>query len=855
MIAGRVVVRLIGATVAGLAMLSGSVPAMAAGLPDGRQPVAATLPVAAGRTGLQLSLTKVSPAAVGLDDEVVVTGTVRNLDSAPKKNVRIALWLRPQVLPDREAIDTWLATGTLTTADHQLPDPALIRSLPAGQSAQFRIDVPPGQAGLFSGSSFGPRAIALQARVGGQRAATLRSTLVWAPNEITTPTRLSVLVPITSATASTHAGEPTAQIADELLPGGRLDRVLTAAHNSAMAWAVDPAVLTAADRLSSSGIDRRPDDADLKAASTDDPNATATTTTPSASATGAAAITDQAAKSGAQDWLTSFRTESRSRGLFGLPYADPDVTSVLQSSRGIPLIRHSDALGRAATVKTLGRPIDTTLALPADGRINAVATRNLIRLKRTTVVLAAGAQRPNPEIDYTPTGRSTIHSSAGSLAGLLYDEQLSTLISAGASRTPAATQTLLAQLAAITMEQPGTTRHLLAVTPRTWNPDPTAVRTMMNALESAPWISVRGIRELQDASGPPRVAPIYHQAQVKAELPIGSISAAQVLDRGLTTFAPILVDQAPVQPMRERIASLLSVAWRQDSTDRVQARSDVADDVNGLVGGVRLGTSNYLFTARENRIPVTVLNKTNYRIHVIVRLKPRSGQLTFGGNEAVTVEPGKSSQVRVEAHAVASGNVVVEGKLLSSTGVALGPAVNFTVRVRPDWERWGMIVIGSLLGFLLVIGLLRGLRRNRTRNRVPIEAVPDVDELATQRAAEANEEKPAQEQPAPEKSAQRSSAEDADQRTEPAQAPEMVSATAAARVGGSGNPGGNNWSEPAVALPSFPGPDVDQPPAEPEPDPVPVPISPEVEPDPKAWGGRVEADAVRRPRERPRIPI
>jgi hypothetical protein len=850
-IAGRVVVRLIGATVAGLAMLSGSVPAMAAGLPDGGQPVAAMLPVAAGRTGLQLSLTKVAPAAVGLDDEVVVTGTVRNLDSAPKKNVRIALWLRPQVLADREAIDTWLATGTLTTADQQLPDPALIRSLPAGQSAQFRIDVPPGQAGLFSGSSFGPRAIALQARVGGQRAATLRSTLVWAPNEITTPTRLSVLVPITSSIPSTHAGQPTAQIADELLPGGRLDRVLTAAHDPAMAWAVDPAVLTAASRLSSSGIDRSPDDADLKATSTDDPNATATTTKPSASATGAA-ITDQAAKSGAQDWLTSFRTEGRDR-VFGLPYADPDVTSVLQSSRGLPLIRHSDALGRAA-VKTLGGAIDTTLALPADGRINAVAARNLIRLKRTTVVLAAGAQRPNPEIDYTPTGRSTVHTSIGSLAGLLYDEQLSTLISAGASRTPAATQTLLAQLAAITMEQPGTTRHLLAVTPRTWNPDPTAVRTMMNALESAPWISVRGIRELQDASGPPRVAPIYHQAQVKAELPIGSISAAQVLDRGLTTFAPILVDPAPVQPLRERIASLLSVAWRQDRTDLVQARKDVADDVNGLVGGVRLGTSNYLFTARENKIPVTVLNKTNYKIHVIVRLKPRSGQLTFGPNEPVTVEPGKSSQVRVEAHAVASGNVVVEGKLLSSTGVALGPAVNFTVRVRPDWERWGMIVIGSLLGFLLVIGLLRGLRRNRTRNRVPIEAVPDVDELATQRAAEANEEKPAAQKPA-----QHSPAEDADadQRTEPAPAPapEMVSATAAARVGGSGNPGGNNWSEPAVALPSFPGPDVDQPPAEPEPDPVPVPISPEVEPDPKAWGGPVEADAVRRPRERPRIPI
>lgn len=809
MIPKRVVVRLIGAAVAGLAVLSG--PVATAGAAGPRHSAEATKSVlhAADGTGVELNLTKVSPAAVGPDDDVVVTGTVRNLGTTALNTVRVSLWLRPDVLPDRKAIDTWLADPALVAGDEELSDgDVVVRGLASGATSAFSFKIAPGDTGLTENSDFGPRAIALQARTGGRRLALLPSTIVWAPSDITTPTRLSVMVPMTATTPSTHAGEPNAEIAKDLLPGGRLERVLRAAQNPGMAWAIDPAVLTAAQRLISGGIDRKPDDADLTVSGTAQPDEPEQT----AAADGAAAISDTAAKSGAQSWLTAFQTEHRGRGLFGLPYADPDLTSVLKSSRGMPLLRTSDALGKAATMEALGGPIDTTLAWPADGRINVTTARSLVKLKRTSVILASDVQRPEPKLDYTPTGRSTVRTSAGSLDGLLYDEQLSTLIGTSGSKTPAATQTLLAQLAAITMEQSGSARHVLAVTPRTWSPDPAATRNLMNALGSAQWISLRGISELKDASGPPREAPVYRKAVVKAELPIGSISAAQVLDKGLSTFAPILVDPAPVQPLRERVASLLSVAWRLDRDELVPARIDVAADVNQLVDGVRLGTSNYLFTAKKNNIPVTVINDTAYKIKVVVRLKPLTGQLTIAKTETVEVGPQQTAPVLMKAEAVASGNVTVEGKLLSTTGVALGPGKNFTVRVRPDWESWAMIVIGTILGFLLVIGLLRSIRRNRTRTPVPIGAVPDVDELATSRATvEA----------------------------------EMVGASVGAAAVGAGTAGG--WASgtgSAAYSPPIPNP---------LPDPVPVPISmPGPEPDPKARGGSVKMDGVRPPMK-PRV--
>jgi len=837
----RAIVRLIGATVAGLAMLSGSIGAAGAAGPSDSADSRTSVPrFATGATGLELTLTKVSPAAAGPDDEVVVTGTARNLGGTPMKNARISLWLRPEVLAGRKAINAWLSDGTLNSEDRLLPGTALIRTLASGQTSQFRIAVPPGETGLFRGSDFGPRAIALQARVGGHPLALLRSTIVWTPSEISTPTRLSVIVPITSVTPSTHAGEPTAEIAGELLPGGRLQRIVSAAHDPGMAWAIDPAILTAAQRLSTDGIDRTPDDADLTNPASNDPDAgdePSSSAGPSGtSAATGSEITDDAAKAGAEQWLGLFRSERRGRGLFGLPYADPDLTSVLRSHKGIPLVRDSDALGKAATAKVLGGSIDTTLAWPADGQTNAATTRSLITLKRTTVILDGRVQQPVPKLDYTPTGRSTVRSSAGSLTGLLYDDQLSSLISSPASRTPAATQTLLAQLAAITMEQPGTGRHLLAVTPRGWNPEPTAVRNMMNALGSAPWISLRGISELRNASGPPRGKPVYRKAALKAELPIGSISAAQVLDRGLSTFAPILVDQAPVQALRERVASLISVSWRQDRKQLVPARIDVAADVNKLVGGVKLGTSSsLLFTARKNKIPVTVINGTDYTIKVVVRLKPLSGQLKFDKTETVTVEPHKNTPVQLEAQALANGDVVVEGRLLTTAGVPLGPGTRFTVRVRPDWESKGMIIIGSLLGLLLVIGLLRGLRRNRNRTRIPIEAVPDIDELATLRAADE----------AASETASRSGENSGASRTGPP----------------SGGPTGSDGRVSAAALaPSaravavadvIPAPEARSqagPEPAPDPDPItdPVPISMlDSEPDPKARGGPVTTDGVR----------
>jgi hypothetical protein len=761
-----VVVALVGATVAGVVVLpassigaagtAGAASASTSRTRSSRAAVAST-----GSNQLRLHLSGVSGPAADPSHDLVVSGTASNTGSSPVTDAKVGLRLRPAILTSREAVDRWLSDGKLTPYDAALPGTVKLKAVAPGATVAFTITVPAGRTGLAPyASAFGPRAIAIEVRSKTASLAVLRSTIVWTPTLVATPIRLSMLVPLTAAPASTLAGQPTIAAAAELVSGGRLQRVLAATSGSKIAWAIDPAVLASAQGLITGRVSHASDDLNSDS-SIDSPNGSAagssadsssatgsgsaagSTTTGSTSGAGSSAsgstatgISDAAAANGAHDWLTLFKQERSGRDVLGLPFADPDLTSLLNASQSLPLLRNSDSLGQAATLQALGSPVDTTVAWPGDGKVNGAETSALARTGRTSILLASGNQPPEQTLGYTPTGRSTVRSANGKLQGLLYDEQLSALVTgSGGGQHVADTQTLLAQLAAITLQRPGSARHVLAVTPRGWDPNPDTVQSMIGALQAAPWVSLRNLNELRAAdAGPRRKSPIFHKAAVKAELPVGQFSAALALSRDLDTFAPALVNPQPVQPLRERIASLLSFAWRGEPDQLVNARSNVAGDVNRLVNGVQLlvGAKRPLFTARTSSIPLTVNNATDYAVRVVVRLRPHSGQLTFGRPVSVSLAPQTWTPVLIPARAIASGDVVVEGMLLTTTGQPLSASRIFTVRVRPNWETRGMFAAAVVLGLLVVVGLLRGIRRDRPR--VPLEAVPDVDEQAIERA-------------------------------------------------------------------------------------------------------------------------
>ncbi|GLY26891.1 DUF6049 family protein [Kineosporia sp. NBRC 101731] len=706
---------------------------------------------------LQLTLSRVSPTSVTAQDDLVVTGVARNFSARALKNVTVSLRFSYAVLDGREAVIDWVENGDVATTSTLLRSQNL-GNVRAKQSVPFTLTVPAGGLGLTSwGSSFGARPFSLVASsAAGRQLDAIRSTLVWAPQESDSKVGLTLLAPLTSVVPSTTAGLATEEAAAELLPDSRLSRILTATDDPAIGWAVDPALLAAAQSLKEGGISEAATQDDEEADGDDEATSSSSVSPSQPSGNEAAtpfAISNEAAKTAGTAWLSRIVSGRKKRTVLGLPYADTDLNSLLKGGKSSGLLRQSDKLGESIEKKALGSSLYSRIAWPADGQISRQAIDGLVDTGHQSVILSESQQPAEPEISYTPNGKSTVRSKDNTLTGLLYDDELSDLFAdSGRDRGAETTQTMLAVLAAISAESAAPTsdsqsRQVLAVAPRNWDPQPGDVQRLTNALREASWVSIGSLKKLGQSTAVDREAHRYGRKAVRSELPKGNLSNAQAMDRDLGNIAPALINnQDVVQRLEQRITSLLSYAWRSDLDGQAQARRAVMDDVGDLTGKVQLliGTESKVFTARSALIPVTVDNKTDFDLRVSVSFSAGSGQLKIDRQpDPVTILAGHRQSFRVEATAIATGNVLVETKLLTGEGTkqrVLGSPQTFEVKVRPNWESWGMIGMAVLLGLLLLVGLLRSFRRNKTRPKVPLNSIPDVDDEATRAARKVTKE-------------------------------------------------------------------------------------------------------------------
>jgi len=146
---------------------------------------------------------------------------------------------------------------------------------------------------------------------------------------------------------------------------------------------------------------------------------------------------------------------------------------------------------------------------------------------------------------------------------------------------------------------------------------------------------------------------------------------------------------------------------------------------------VVLGTPRPYLLATEARLPVYVANGTPNQVRVEVVLRPKSGRLQVDHPVPVLIAPNTARrQVLVPVEALSSGDVQIAASVRTPEGELLGGGEReLTIRVRREWETRGILIAGAVLGALLVVGLLRGVRRDRSR--VPPEDVPDVDDMAS----------------------------------------------------------------------------------------------------------------------------
>jgi len=694
--------------------------ATAAAVPRAAAPGAA--PAATGpRVTVQLDA--ISPQIARPGQAVTVRGTIRNTGGVPLAHPTVVARLRTDGLGNREQVTSWAQGSREVTPGPVVAHQALKGSVAPGQTASFSLTIP--APAVSNPSAFAALPLAIEATPAGADApvGTSHTFLPWYQRKEFTPLSLAWLVPLTLDPDAALFGAPsrarTQAWQQAIGPGSRIDRLITGTQAGRVTWFVDPAVLGPPAGASTT---------------TPPPTPTSTSTpTPTTSTGVTGPVTPPA------DAVTTLTTSLGSRlaaagsthPLWALPYSDPDLAATLGLSPGDPsvatMMATPDQLGAA-----VGHSVRDDIAWPVDGRMTPAresGLRNLFRGNGLTAGVVSASSLPVTDDGVTPSaGRRT----PDGLPLLAYDDRLSSLLGATSSpqEATAVTERFLAETITMLQERPSVRRSALVAGSRSFAGDPTSVAALLKASAAAPWLTTVSTTDLvheavdADAEAGAAVAP-HRSADALApgRSPLTRSTLAELPQtRSSIEGVASVVDpsQFPAALWQDANAQQLSSRWRGQPRSFATLREQVDGAVSGVSSGIRVNPATINFLADQGVLQITVVNTLDAPVHdVRLHLEPGSPRLRIDDQpEPLRINRGSRVTVKVHVTAVAAGLVPVQASLSSANGTPIGQGARVDVRVSPTsgWVYW---VLGVVAGLVLVLGVLRSLRRGRTRPALP----------------------------------------------------------------------------------------------------------------------------------------
>ncbi|HZP54213.1 DUF6049 family protein [Actinocrinis sp.] len=600
-------------------------------------------------------------------------------------------------------------------------------TIASGATVPWALSMPVSALSLTSQTVY---ALDVEAYSGDVRIGATRTYLPYAMNGDSSfhATQMVVVWPVTAAPTldgQVDKDVPEAvsdSLATQFAAGGRLDKALSvpaSIKNVTVSWAVDPDLLTTADRESH----------------------------------GYSLYPDSDAGVGAQDasiWLSEARSVLSSGGeLWQLPATDPDLGSLGRSNPTVAAQLVQSATSRSgSTIQDLvGRTPQGTLAWPADGQADS-GTLNLAKAADPgAVIVRADSIGLHTALDsYTPTGRAQV----GGQALAVSDTALDAIFAGdaadaawkGSNQSLLASQRFLAESALIAQERPNlsTPRTIMVTAPRGSTPDP----ALLTAVGEASWIKTVGLSTLLSAKSDPHAqtsAPKRAAATVQSDLSTTQLSATSSLNASLGALTSIMVGPQPQQATDSYYPAVLrtvSTAWRSASTQQIEFSSAVANRLDTTMGLVTLvKKSDLTLSGKSGIIPFTVENRFNHPVRVGIRITTDHGGLTVQSITVQTVQQG-STPINVHVSSKVSGTrVTVTAQLVTPDGADYGDPQSLQVTVSSIGSV--TLIIFALSAALLVIAV--GLRIYRGRRTRAAHAEPDSSGASTDNGALADAER------------------------------------------------------------------------------------------------------------------
>ena len=708
----------------------------------------AVMGAAAEASGLVISINSLSPRIITSENEVIVSGTVRNDSPTTLANISLEVFV---------ANETPISVAALTTAlTEDEPDAThaattSLTDVARGATVSFEIRIPTSSLPLTDATEWGPRVVTVAAN-SGEYSGKDRSILVWDSGAQVSASRVSAVVPWTSSNATQDQAERSA--------------VLNLAASSGVTLAVDPLLIPRGPQPTASPSPTPDSDtSDTESGQSDQSGAEsgqsdAPTASPSASAsptpTPAPTATDPAQRS------RDLQSEAFVSALMGaateiiaLPEGDADLGALALSGNAGFWDRASDSIagfpsslreagwvaptpstaspspspsasasGQSGTTTTspdAGPTILRNVAWPADTTFGTSFLSNYASADQITIA-PASALTPAEEVTFTSYARVNVNPSTGETATdgtgartIAQQADLASILSWNASGGDEldAEQALTAITAIIVRERPSSSRTVFAAAARGTTVNESLTKRV-NALFSPRWVSALSFTDMA-ASEP---TDVDRQTVDAGTLDADTSTAITAMASSLTMLEPLANATDDPNAVYDSVTPQILPALSAQLTPSEQLDSATAmtSQVTGMLSAVTVEPSSAVNLINKSaNFPVLVRNNLPWPVRVNVTLVPDDPRLRATPALSQTLAAQGATTVEVPVGAIGSGDIEVTYKVTTPDGTVLDDSRTVTVRMRAGWEDAITAVIASLFGLLFLAGIRRSLRKRAAR--------------------------------------------------------------------------------------------------------------------------------------------
>ncbi|MET0812150.1 MAG: DUF6049 family protein [Microbacterium sp.] len=666
----------------------------------------------------EFTLAPIRDGILRAGDGLTVSVGIENGTDAATAPVTVTLSLGRNALGSRAALSSWLA-GTTDGVSVEPVGTTLLEPVGPGEQDFTGLLVPadvPALAGL------GPGVYPIVASYDGVEGTVSSTSVVVVPRDAPAA-GVGIVVPIT-APPSSEALLTADELAELTADGGALDDALEAVEGTAAILAIDPAILAAVRVLGTSA----PESA---VAWVDRLNS----------------LTNARIALQYGDADPAVQIEAGGR-----PHSPTSLAAFLLAADFPPATPDDDPTPTPTATPTPTPSPETDPLAPAFPTLEALLDVSATRAdvywpSRDTVtpgaVEALGALGTDEEGSLTLVpSTATLSGASGATVSarataaeadlLVYDADVSRELSNAAARDEgpirgASLAAASAYLSFASAEVGGGV--VLAALDRSTSGSQVSLRAAIGAALEYPDLSPVSLPAITESA--PRTERI-----ADAVAPAARVAEASTLfteEAEIARFATILDDPALLTgPERAEILQLLGVGWDAEPEAWTAAVAAHHASTRSTLGSVRLlPTTTINLFGSGAALRFTVRNDLAYPVNLVLYASPDDLRLDVQRANPVVATAASNTRVEVPVQArIGNGEVTLTLQLRSRASVAIGPAENVDVNVRAEWETFGIIALSIVVGGLLVLGVVRTVRRARSRRRAAMDASsPDASDI------------------------------------------------------------------------------------------------------------------------------